>query len=170
MPASAEARLPRARWWATITANPRGAVYGVIVATAVIAAADTGNQPARITLAETVTTLLVFWLAHVYAELIARGLHDGRRELKAIPASMAKELSMIAAPGLSILFLLLGTLGLLDEGVAVRLALWSGVVQLIGWGITVERRAGESWPAALLGGLVNGALGLVIVVLEVFLH
>lgn len=40
---------------------------------------------------------------------------------------MAKELSMLAAPALSILFLLLGALGMLDEGLAVRLALWSGV-------------------------------------------
>jgi len=44
---------------------------------------------------------------------------------------MAQELSMLAAPALSILFLLLGALGLLDEGLAVRPALWTGVAQLV---------------------------------------
>ncbi len=38
---------------------------------------------------------------------------------------------MLAAPALSILFLLLGALGLLDEGLAVRPALWTGVAQLV---------------------------------------
>ena len=56
----------------------------------------------------------------------------------------------------TIVFLLLGALGLFDEGLAVRLALWNGVVQLVGWGIDVGRRRGQAWPAALLTGLVNG--------------
>ena len=78
---------------------------------------------------------------------------------------------MLAAPALSILFLLLGALGLFGEGLAVRLALlWNGVAQLVGWGIDVGRRRGQAWPAALLTGLINGAFALVIVVLEVLLH
>ena len=43
-------------------------------------------------------------------------------------------------------------------------------VLLVGWGIDAGHRAGRSWPAALLTGLVNGAFGLVIVGLEVALH
>jgi hypothetical protein len=66
--------------------------------------------------------------------------------------------------------LLLGALGLLGEGLAVRLALWNGVAQLVGWGIDVGRRLGRSWPMALLGGVVNGVLGVVIILLEVLLH
>ena len=46
----------------------------------------------------------------------------------------------------------------------------SGVVQRVGWGFEVGRRRGRAWPAALLAGLVNGAFGVVIVILEVLLH
>jgi hypothetical protein len=77
---------------------------------------------------------------------------------------------MLAAPALSILFLLLGALGLFDEELAVRLALWNGVVQLLGWGIDVGRRRGQAWPAALLIGLLNAAFGVAIIILEVLLH
>jgi hypothetical protein len=77
---------------------------------------------------------------------------------------------MIAAPALSILFLFLGALGLLNEPLAVSLALWTGVAQLVGWGIDVGRRRGRAWPAALLIGLINGAFGVVIIILEVQLH
>jgi hypothetical protein len=152
-----------------MAANPRGAIYGTIVATAVVAASAHDQRPGLI-LAATVATLLVFWIAHVYAEVLAHGLRHARMDLSIVPAIMTRELSMLAAPALSVLFLLLGALGLFGEGLAVRLALWSGVAQLVGWGVDVGWRLGRSWPVAVLGGVVNGALGVVIVLLEVLLH
>jgi hypothetical protein len=169
MRGSATAGTPRSRWGAITAANPRGAIYGTIVATAVIAA-TAGHQPPELILAATVATLLVFWLAHVYADFLDHGLRQAGFDLKVLPGVMARELSMLAAPALSILFLLLGALGLLDEGLAVRLALWNGVVQLVGWGIDVGRRRGQAWPAALLAGVINGIFGVVIILLEVLLH
>jgi hypothetical protein len=169
MEGSATAGAPRSRWLAVIAANPRGAVYGTIVATAVIAAAA-GHQSPGLILAATVATLVVFWLAHVYADFLDHGLRQARFHLKVLPAIMARELSMLAAPALSVVFLLLGALGLFEERLAVRLALWNGVVQLVGWGTDVGRRRGQAWPAALLTGLVNGAFGVVIIILEVLLH
>jgi len=166
---STTAGTPRSRRLGILAANPRGAVYGTIVASAVIAA-TAGHEPPAIILAGTVTTLLVFWLAHVYADVLDHGLRQAGFDLKMVPAIMGRELSMLAAPALSILFLLLGALGLLDEGLAVRLALWNGVAQLVGWGVDVGRRSGQSWPAALLTGLINGAFGVVVIVLEALLH
>jgi len=169
MGGSATAGTPQSRRLAIIAANPRGAVYGTIVATAVIAAAAGHESPGFILVAA-VATLLVFWLAHVYADFLDHGLRQPRFDLKVLPAIMARELSMLAAPAPSIVFLLLGALGLFDEGLAVRLALWNGAVQLVGWGIDMGRRRGQARPAALLTGLVNGAFGVVIILLEVLLH
>jgi energy-coupling factor transporter transmembrane protein EcfT len=166
---SPAAGTPRSRRAAILAANPRGAIYGTIVATAVIAATAGHTPPWRI-LAATVATLLVFWLAHVYADFLDHGLRQARFGLGILAALMVRELSMLAAPALSILFLLLGALGLLDEELAIRLALWNGVVQLVAWGVDVGRRRGLAWPAALLTGLVNGAFGVVIILLEVLLH
>jgi hypothetical protein len=163
------AGTPRSRRLAVIAANPRGAVYGTIIATAVTAA-TAGHEPPGLVLAAPVATLLVFWLAHVYADFLDHGLRQAGFDPKVLPAIMARELSMLAAPAPSILFLLLGVLGLLDEELAVRLALWNGVVQLVGWGVDVGRRRGQAWPGAVLTGLVNGAFGLVIIGLEVLLH
>jgi hypothetical protein len=169
MGGSATERRPRSRWLAIIAANPRGAVYGTIVATAVIAA-SAGHTSPELILAATVATLAVFWLAHVYADFLDHGLRQDRFHLKILPGIMARELSMLAAPALSIVFLLLGAVGLFDERLAIRLALWNGVLQLVGWGIDIGRRHGQAWPAAILTGLVNGAFGVVIIVLEVLLH
>src|SRR5215212_3455051 len=113
MPGSSIPATPRSRRRAIIAANPRGAIYGTIVATAVIAATAGHAPPGRV-LAATVATLVVFWLAHVWAEFTAHGLHEPSPDLKVVPAIMTQELSMLAAPALSILFLVLGALGLLD--------------------------------------------------------
>jgi len=169
MRGSSTAGAQRSRRLAIIAANPRGAVYGTIVATAVIAA-TAGHQTPELVLAATVATLLVFWLAHVYSDFLDHGVRQAGFDLKVLPGIMARELSMLAAPALSILFLLLGALGLFDEELAVRLALWNGVAQLLGWGIDVGRRRGQAWPAALLIGLLNAAFGVAIILLEVLLH
>jgi hypothetical protein len=153
-----------------VAANPRGAIYGTIVASAVIAASAAGGKSPDAILTLTVATLLVFWLAHVYAHFLDHEVRHDRTRWKVLASIMGQELSMLIAPALSILFLLVGALGLLSESLAVRLALWAGVAQLIGWGIDIARRRGRTWPAAVVTGLINGAFGVVVIILEVLLH
>jgi small neutral amino acid transporter SnatA (MarC family) len=71
----ATAGTPRSRRLALLAANPRGAVDGTVVATAVIAATARHQPPGRI-LAATIATLLIFWLAHVYADFLDHGLRQ----------------------------------------------------------------------------------------------
>lgn len=178
MPHSLRAVMPQSRLLAPVPANPREAIYGTIVAMGVIAAAAGGDKPTRIVLADTVATLLVFWLAHVYVDVLASNVRaagprrpSGPRVLaRQFATAMVRGLSMIAAPALSLLFLLVSVLGLLEEGLAVTLALWSGVAQLVGWGIALVRKSGQSWPVALQKGAFTGVLGLVIAGLEALLH
>jgi hypothetical protein len=171
MQSSAMADTRRSRRLTRIIAgNPRAAVYGTIVASAVIAAAAVGHLPAGHILVSTLATLLVFWLAHVYAGLLDHGLRHAMADPKVLASILVQELSILVAPALSILFLALGALGALDDELAIGLALGNGVAQLVGWGIDVGRQSGQAWPAALLTGLVNGALGVVIILLEVQLQ
>ena len=153
-----------------LAANPRAAIYGTIVASAVIATTAGGHESAALILEATLATLLVFWLAHVYADCLGHALRRASSNLRLMASVMVQELSMLVAPALSIFFLLLGAFGVLGEALAVGLALWNGVIQLVGWGIDIGRQRGQAWPAALLTGLVNGAFGVVIILLEVQLH
>ena len=90
-----------------------------------------------------VVTLLVFWIAHVYAQLIEQGLRNPRRRIN-LGAVMVDELAMVEASALSIVLLVLGAIGLLSHGLAVNLALANGVAQLLFWGIAVAHHAGRS--------------------------
>jgi hypothetical protein len=162
-------RPPRSRRRARLAANPSGAIYGTIVATSVVAAGAHDTSPGELALA-TAMTLLVFWLAHVYAQILQRGMHDHRHHADVIRTTVVEEFAMVEAPGLSIIILTLGAMSWIDDRLAINLALANGVAQLLLWGIAVARQLGLSWSAALMVGLVYASLGVLIVMLKVLLH
>jgi hypothetical protein len=147
-----------------------GAIYGTIVATAVIGGGAKYKAPGYL-LALTIGTLVVFWLAHVYAEALAHHLQgSGKLSWAPVVEAMARERPMLLAPLPALVMLLLGALHVLPDGVAVNLALWAGVAQLFGWGVTYARHQHWGWPGALITGLVNGTFGVVIVFLKAHFH
>jgi hypothetical protein len=66
--------------------------------------------------------------------------------------------------------LVLADVGVWSLDAAVTVALAVSIAQLVGWGVAVGRRTFASWPAALLSGVVDGMLGLAIVVLKTLVH
>ncbi|WP_433158346.1 hypothetical protein [Kribbella sp. CA-247076] len=152
------------------SSDSAGAIYGTIVAMAMIAAGAHGTGLGRLLLV-TLATLCVFWIAHVYAAALEHHLRAAQRlDWAAIRRAMAEEWPLVTGPLPCLAVLALGALGLLGETVTIRLALWIGILQLLGWGITFARRQRWSWPTALTAGLVNTACGIAIVVLEVLIH
>jgi hypothetical protein len=152
------------------TPDTPGAIYGTIAAMAVIAGAARDPGHGKL-LSLTVATLFVFWLAHVYAQALAHHLRGARRlEWGAVRAAMVEELPLLVGPAPLLALLALERLGVLEATLAVRLALWLGVAELVGWGIAYARRQGWSPLTALTAGAVNGLLGLAIVALEVIVH
>ena len=91
---------PSRRLARILAANPRAAIYGTIVASAVIATTAGGHQSAERILEATLATLVVFWLAHVYADFLGHGLRHARSNLRLLASIMVQELSMLVAPAL----------------------------------------------------------------------
>ena len=148
------------------------AIYGQILVTAVVAALS--EDPAAAIgylLLSAATTVLVLWIAHVYAAVIAQGIHLERRmegaDLRAVAVT---ELPMLTTAIPTLAILLLGVLGVFSRNTTVSLAVGAGVVTLVGWGVFFGRTAGESWLSAASSGAINGSLGLVIVALKAIVH
>ena len=166
----AEATTRTARWWLIRTPESAGAIYGTIAAMAVIAGTAKSAEHGH-ALELTIATLLVFWLAHVYAHALAHHLRGAKRlDWSVVTTAMAEEWALLQGPVPLLVLLALGELGVLGERQAVRLALWLGVVELVAWGILYARRQRWRWLTALTAGAVNGLFGLVIVILEVAVH
>jgi hypothetical protein len=165
----AEATASRSRWRA-FAPDTAGGIYGTIAAMAVIAGAARDPSHGQ-TLGLAVATLFVFWLAHVYAQALAHHLKGAKRlEWSAVTRAMAEERPLLEGPAPLLVLLALGSVGVLEEHLAVRLALWLGVAELLAWGILYARRQRWSWPTALTAGAINAAFGLAIVLLEVVVH
>ena len=152
------------------TPDTAGAIYGTIVAMAVIA--GTAREPGHgRVLAITVATLAVFWLAHVYAHALSHHLRGVRRlDWAVVWSAMAEERPLLEGPIPLLVLLGLGWVRLVDERLAITLALWLGVAQLLAWGVAYARRQRWGWPTAVTAGVVNGTFGLAIVALEVLVH
>jgi hypothetical protein len=148
------------------------AIYGQILVTAVVAALSEDSEAAvGYLLLSAATTITVFWVAHVYAAVMARGIELQRRlqrdELRGV---LAGELPMLETAVPTVAILLLGTVGVWSRNTTVSLAIGVGVVILFFWGLVFGRAAGRSWPSAVLSATITGGLGLVIVGLKAIVH
>jgi hypothetical protein len=157
----------------TLEAEARAAayaagIYGSIVTTAIVGAFWDTDVPAREITLTLLATMGVFWLAHTWAAIAGERIHTGSGlSRRRVTALAREEWPMVEAGFAPILALALGWAGLLGEGKGEKLALAIGVVQLFAWGFVLGRRVYGNWPGALIAGLGNGLLGLVLVELEI---
>jgi len=149
-----------------------GAIYGTIVATAVIAGLSEDDEVSSTDMVlGTLGTTIVFWVAHVYARILGeraqRRTRPTSEQVRAVARTewpMVESGALIAAPAL------LAALGVWSRDFGANLAVALGVAILFGIGILFARREGVGWLGALLAGTINGLLGALIVVLKTLVH
>ncbi|MGF7236057.1 MAG: hypothetical protein ACQSGP_14015 [Frankia sp.] len=153
------------------TANPAGSIYGTIIATSVIAIeASTSTSLAEL-ISTDLTTVLVYWLAHVYASFVVSDQRlDRRRGRRRLGSIMVHEWSMVAGSFLPLLAVLIAGLFTADLSTAVTAGLWAGVALLYGWGYAASRAGGRGRLRSLSFGLVGALFGMSIVIMRVLLH
>ena len=148
-----------------------GTVYGTIVVMATVTAGSQGEQTDAGRLAVVVgVTVLVLWIAHVYAHALAESLERRRRlDLAELGSVARRELSIPAAAVAPVAVLVLAAFGVFGAQTAVWLALGIGLATLGVQGsryATVEQLDRTGTVAAIA---VNLFLGLVIVGLKALL-
>ncbi len=169
------------------------AVYGTILFAALIAVSSEGdgsgdgvpgNQPGvhveigtgqHVDLVQTllvsVSTLVVFWIAHVYARTIAG---HGRREGEDVRLGTALHRALEHSNGMlwsaipSTIVLLLGVAGLVPDAADWSLVVNVVVLGVLGYQALSERRRAVSIRA--LGGVLTAVLGLVIILIDIAVH
>jgi hypothetical protein len=148
--------------------NLAGAIYGTIIATAVVAGLDEASSvSAARALAILLGTGAVIWAAEVYASLLAGRIRRHRRtRAEDVRRVMSREWPVFLASLPLAVPLFLGWAEVLERETAIGLATLVGIVALIGWGIRLAHR--EGYGAAGIAGVatVNAALGLFIIGLK----
>jgi hypothetical protein len=170
-------RARRAAWWRpgvghAAERNVGNAIYGLILATSVIAVSReyTGDN-AGITAVTVIVTAAVFWLAHVYAEVLALEVDERhmptRREIRNV---VRMEWPLVQAGILPTLVLLLGTLDVVDDAGAQDAALAVCLVELGVTGVAAARITGARGALVVVSGLVALSLGVAVTALKVLVH
>jgi hypothetical protein len=163
---------PQPAGTATVTDSYAAAVYGSIVAAAIVGAVrdeHASSMEAALTL---LSTMGVFWLAHVWSRITGERIHYGTRFAPSRTLEIARsEWPLVEAAIGPAAVLLLGWAGVFTDRTALTAALVICGVQLVTWGFIIGTRAYDRWYYAVLSGVVNGVFGFVLVALEaVVLH
>jgi hypothetical protein len=163
--------LGRIADWIVPTDNPAGAVYGVIVIGALLAAESGRHEGYPDTVGSALIALGLYWLAHAYAHVLGQRLATHvRLTAAALWRALLHDWALVRGAAIPLLALLLAwALGAAQE-TAVNAAVWSTVGSLIAFellaGIRSRATAGE---LALEIG-VGATMGLAILALKILLH
>jgi hypothetical protein len=153
-------------------ANLARSIYGNVLATSLVVAFSEDDDYSTTEIAVAVlVTGLVFWLAHVYASLIAERYVAGRRLTRSeIGAEFYGEWPVVQAFFPPVVVLLLGTIGLFSRDTAVSLAIAGGVAAMVLWSLAIARQERMTLPALLVMTLLNALFGVAVVLLKVIVH
>ena len=144
-----------------------GAIYGTIVVAGVLGASDFDDHPAAFdTGLYALSTVIVLWAAHAWAQTLGRRLVGGGRLGKALRHSLGRDWPLVqsALPPLAAMALA-GVLGASDE-TAISIGFWVCVAALCAWGAAIAYREHASAGRTVGTALVSGVLGLLLVALK----
>ena len=151
--------------------NYAGAIYGTILSMAVISASSKDPELGPVEVALwAVATALVFFLAHVYSSIVAAGFARPLPAMSLIRSESRKEWPMVQGALMPAAAMMLAPLGFVSEEDASYIAVWTGVLMLVGAGLVIGRKEQLGIGRSAIIGSVNGAIGLLIVALKVFVH
>jgi hypothetical protein len=151
-------------------ADYTGGVYGSMLAASVVVGVGTlGAFPRLELVLLLLLTGVVFWIAHVHAQLFGARLaqqsldrrtvlHVCRDEWPIVKAAVPPAAAVAVSP----------LLGLGISG-ALWLALTVAVAGQVGWSAAAARRAGASWRLVTVAASVNLLLGLLIILFKLLL-
>lgn len=141
------------------------AVYGLIVVSALLVIADDYENTAREVFLKITGTVIVFWVAHLFAVAVAHMNQESQNKItfrSEITYAIGHSVGLLMAATVPLLILLLGVANILDDGTALWAALWVDVLLLgiLGyllsrnWTVKAWIRVATAFGTALLGALI----------------
>lgn len=146
-------------------------VYGTIVVAALLAAESARRETYAKTVIAVVIAILLYWVAHSYAESAAHRI-DSRTRLNTeqLVRSMLHEAPILTGAAFPLLALLLSWAAGATLTEAVSAALWTAAGIIVVFELVAGVRAELTGSELLVQTLVGAALGCVVIGLKLILH
>lgn len=151
--------------------NVARVVYGTVVVGALLAAEAPERETYAETLVSVVIALVVYWMAHSYAELTARRIAErGRLTAAALVGSMRHESWIIFGAAVPVLPLLIWWIagGALTD--AVSAAIWTSAGMIVIYEVIAGLRAELTGKEMAVQIALGAMLGVLVIALKLVLH
>jgi hypothetical protein len=146
--------------------------YGLIVVLSVLAVWTADDDPDGVhVLISVAATGTVFWMAHVYAEVIAQRIRNGRVSTPGeVREILRHEWPLVEVAVLPLLIIGVGALGAYPVDTAVDVAFYVTMAELVLVGYYSAWRSGARGLALVLLGGISFGFGIAIVLLKTLIH
>jgi hypothetical protein len=144
-------------------------IYGLVVSSSVMVA-GVGYYTAPKLAVAVLVTVLVYWLAERYAELLAHSVHGHRLTLAQSAHVLREGWPLVQASYAPLAAMILCYFFGLGVSVSVLIALLVSTALLVFLGAAGARRAGFRPFGVLVSALIAGALGLLLIGFKYLLH
>jgi hypothetical protein len=146
------------------------AVYGSVLVTALVGVSFEAHFGARSMTLSVLTTTFVFWLAHVWSEVMGVRLTGTVPQWSDVRSVAVSEWPLVEAGIVPDLLLALAWAGVYSRDTGAELAMIAAVLQLAAWGFVAGWRTHHRLVPAVVAGAVDFAFGLAVVGLEIVVH
>jgi hypothetical protein len=155
----------------TLPSNPAGAVHGTLIVAALLAAESARNETYADTVGAVAIALLLYWLAHSYAEVTARRLQKQEAlTLDSLVETMVHELTIILGAAVPLLTLLIWWAAGGSLSGAVTAAIWTAVGVIIVTEAVIGVRAELPRKELIVQTAFGATLGALVIGLRLLLH
>ena len=147
------------------------AIYGLMTVGALLAAESANSETYTETVGAVAITMLVYWLAHSYAEFASDRLTEGQ-PLRFAPLAriMRHQVPILFGAAIPLVALLIDWAVGASLSTAVTTALYTSAGMVVLIEVVAGIRAKQSGRELLLQALFGAVLGLLIIALRLILH
>jgi hypothetical protein len=148
------------------------AIYGLILATSVIAVSrEYDSSNAGLIGVTVLVTGIVFWLAHVYARVLATSVEHHRKPSRSeVRDVLRHDWPLVEATVPLLLILALGALDIVPDNASILAAMLAALVELAAAGAYAARMGGARLGGEVVSAAIAVALGAAVVLLKVLVH
>jgi len=143
------------------------AVYGTVLTAGLISAFSLYNPGLPVLIARIIGTVLVFWGAHVYAEIVGNRAMSWR---EAVREGLQRSAGLLWALIVPVACLTTGALLGLSVDAAVDVSLWGGVVTLAILGWWAARQRNDPVLVKVVTAAATAGMGLALIALKALVH
>ena len=151
--------------------NPASLVYGTLLVATLLSAESTRLETYPKTIGGVVLAMLLYWIAHAYAQFTGERIERGEHFSYAGLATTARhELSLLAGAAVPLLLLLILWAAGTSLNTAVLAGVWVAAAMIVVTEVVIAIRADLTGRDLVRQSVVGATLGLLVILLRVLLH